>query len=60
MMGQLCTSGACSASPSCGAQSCMGCCQGSMCMPGTGTMACGTGGKPCQTCRALCLGNLCF
>jgi hypothetical protein len=59
MMGQLCTSGACSAAPSC-AQSCMGCCQGSMCMTGTGTMACGTGGKPCQTCRAFCLGGICL
>jgi hypothetical protein len=59
-LAQTCTAGACSAAQSCSMQSCKGCCQGTMCMPGTSTMACGTGGKTCQMCRALCLGSVCF
>jgi len=47
---------------SCSSASCSGCCLGSICMPGTGTSACGMGGAYCGTCQAgeICQGGTCI
>jgi hypothetical protein len=39
----------------------VGCCKGTVCMPGTSTSACGYDGAPCQTCGQgeLCMGGSC-
>ncbi|MFO0598371.1 MAG: hypothetical protein U0228_23905 [Myxococcaceae bacterium] len=46
-----CTNQACTAPSTCNVTTCpSGCCQGNVCLPGTSTSSCGTGGATCSAC----------
>ncbi|HTB74722.1 MAG TPA: hypothetical protein VK762_15840 [Polyangiaceae bacterium] len=48
--------------PSCGPQSCSGCCDGTRCADGLSATTCGQGGQACQSCAdqgLLCSGGAC-
>jgi len=45
----------------CSPSTCSGCCQNNLCLPGTGTSACGYAGNPCNVCNSgdQCQGGVC-
>jgi len=47
------TGGVCEGQPTCNASNCPGCCQGTMCVPGSSPTACGSGGQTCTNCQTL-------
>ncbi|MFL5321288.1 MAG: hypothetical protein ACJ790_16635, partial [Myxococcaceae bacterium] len=54
--GQECVDGVCVCTPTSCAS---GCCQNDLCLAGTSTTACGTGGVACEACDGGCVNNGC-